>query len=274
MIEPRVTRPGITRLPAPALAVVVALAAIVGCLWAGPAGAAQPLRVVDFPTAGLYARGEYGFDMDLYGDGGLLFGVGVGIARFVSFGMSYGGIKFIGSGNPHMNPRPEVNIRVRVLEEGVDLPAIALGFDSQGYGRFFDDKDKYGEERYLVKSRGIYAVASKNWDVLGPFSLHGGISYSLENEIDNDPTIYLGLIKTFQETAEIALEMDLGINDTRGHDSIVERRPYLNASVAWQVTDDFSLAFKVRDIVTKEKDGEADERKWNRGFCLSYRAQL
>lgn len=262
------TRPRVTRLLAPALAAAVV------CLWANPASPAQPLKVVDFPTAGLYTRGEYGFDMDLYADGGLLFGVGVGIARFVSFGISYGGIKFIGSGDPDMNPRPEVNVRVRVLEEDVALPAVAVGFDSQGYGRYFDDKDKYGEERYLVKSRGFYVVASKNWDVLGPFSLHGGISYSLENEVDNDPTVFVGLIKTFQETAEVALEMDLAVNDTRGRESIVERRPYLNASVAWQVSEDFTLAFKVRDIVTKDKPGDTDERKWNRGFCLSYRAQL
>ena len=270
MIKPRVTGPLVIRL--------LALAAAATCVWANPGSPAQPLRIVDFPTAGLYARGEYGFDMDLYGDGGLLFGVGVGIARLVSFGVSYGGIKFIGSGTPHMNPRPEVNIRVRVLEETLDLPAIALGFDSQGYGRYFEDDDfdeaeTYREERYLVKSRGIYAVASKNWDVMGPFSLHGGVSYSLENEIDNDPTVYLGLIKTFEGTVEFGAEMDLAINDTRGNDAIVEERPYLNLSVAWQVTDDFALAFKMRDLVTEERDG-VDERRWNRGFCLSYRGQL
>jgi len=267
------TRPRVSRLKLawhPALAA----AALAFWLWAVPAEAAQPLRIVDFPTAGLYARGEYGVEMDLYSDGGLLFGIGVGIARFVSFGVSYGGIGFIGSGDPDMNPRPEVNLRVRLLEEDVALPALALGFDSQGYGRYFDEEDGYGEQRYLVKSRGFYAVASKNWDLVGPLSLHAGISFSLENDVDDDPTVYVGLMKTFEETAEFAVEFDVAANDTRGDPRIVERRGHLNVSVAWRVSEDFSLALKVRDIATTDKEGVADQRKWNRGFCLSYRAQL
>jgi hypothetical protein len=246
---------------------------VVACLWATPGRTAQPLKIVDFPTAGLYARGEYGFDMDLYSDGGLLFGVGVGIARYVSFGISFGGIKFIGSGDPEMNPRPEANVRVRVLDEDLYMPAIAVGFDSQGIGKYFDR-----QERYLVKSRGFYAVASKNWDLLGPLSLHGGLSYSLENKVDDDPTLYVGLIKTFADMAEIAVEFDVAANDNRTDATIVEHRGFLNASVGWHVNENLSLSFKVRDIATKDTidpSGELqDERRWNRGFCVTYRAQL
>ena len=240
--------------------------------WASPAVAGEPLRIVDFPTAGLYARGEYGFTMDLYSDGGLLFGVGVGIARFVSFGASYGGIRFIGSGDPDMNPRPEVNVRVRFLEEDVAVPAVAVGFDSQGHGKFFDSEGM--EERYLVKSRGIYVVASKNWNLLGAFSLHGGLSYSLENDVDNDPTFYVGLIKALGQSAEFAAEYDVGANDDKGPSTLVQHRGYLNASVAWYVNEDFMLAFTVRDIAAEDRAGVEDERKWNRGFSLSYRAEL
>ncbi|MFZ1947111.1 MAG: hypothetical protein WAW06_06160 [bacterium] len=259
--------PGPLRLAGSAL---VAVAVIWG--WVAPAACGEPLRIVDFPTAGLYARGEYGFDMDLYSDGGLLFGVGVGIARFVSFGASYGGLKFIGSGDPDMNPRPEVNVRVRLLEEDVAVPAVAVGFDSQGYGKFFDTEGM--EERYLVKSRGIYAVASKNWDLLGAFSLHGGVSYSLENDVDNDPTVFVGAIKALGQAAEFAAEFDLGANDDKGPAALVQRWGYLNASVSWYVNENFLLAFKVRDIAAEDRRGVEEERKWNRGFSLSYRAEL
>jgi hypothetical protein len=247
-----------------------------------PAGR-QPLRIVDLPTAGLYPKGVYGFEMDLYSDGGLLVGVGVGIAGFASFGISYGGIEFIGSGNPEMNPRPEVNIRLRVLEEDVALPAVAVGFDSQGYGRYYVDRDSVGEERYLMKSRGLYAVASKNWEVVGPLSLHGGMSYSFENTVDDDPTVYVGLIKGFGDMAEFAVEYDLASNDnkvspdsgmTEESGKIVQGRGILNASVSWSVKENLSLAFKVRDIAAKSRRDLDDRRRWNRGFSLTYRAEF
>ena len=237
-------------------------------LAAQPAGY-QPLKIIDFPTAGLYAKGEYGIDLDAYSDGGLLIGVGVGFTSFLGFGITYGGVGFIGSADLDMNPRPEVNIRARVYEEGLVMPAIAVGFDSQGYGKFLDK-----EERYLVKSRGFYAVGSKNWDLGGPLSLHGGLSYSLENDTDHDPTLFLGCIKLFANVVEVAAEFDLAMNDNEGPETIVEKRGYLNVAIAWRVSDRLSVAFDVRDLVTAKKAEAEDARKVNRGLSLSYRGRL
>jgi len=100
----------------------------------------------------------------------------------------------------------------------VAMPAIAVGFDSQGYGRFF-----HKEERYLVKSRGFYAVASKNWELLGPLSLHGGVSYSLENKTDHNPTAFVGFIKSLANVIQVAAEFDLASNDNQGPANIVEK---------------------------------------------------
>lgn len=250
-------------------AVLAFLAALAISGPASPAFGYQPLKIVDFPTAGLYEKGEYGVDLDLYSDGGLLVGAGVGFTSFLSFGITYGGIGFIGSGGLHMNPRPEVNVRARILNEDLTMPAIALGFDSQGYGRYFDR-----EERYLVKSRGLYAVASKNWDLVGPFSLHGGLSYSLENDTDHDPTIFLGVIKTFAGVVELAAEFDLASNDNQGPANIVQKRGYLNVAVAWYINESLSLSFDVRDIAAKESADARDVRKWNRGLSITYRARL
>ncbi|HVP56499.1 MAG TPA: hypothetical protein VMU02_00245 [bacterium] len=233
-----------------------------------PAGY-QPVKIVDFPTAGLYEKSQYGVDMDLYADGGLLAKVGVGLTSFLNFGISYGGVGFIGSGDLDMNPRPEVNIRVRIHNENLTTPAIALGFDSQGHGRYMDKA-----ERYLAKSRGFYGVASKNWELLGPFSLHGGLSYSLENKTDHDPTLFMGFTKSFAGLVELAGEYDFGINDNQGPASLTERHGFLNLSIGWRVREDLSLSLVVRDIATIQKVGVEDARKWNRGIGFSYRARL
>ncbi|MFH1312843.1 MAG: hypothetical protein ABIJ00_06405 [Candidatus Eisenbacteria bacterium] len=234
---------------------------------------AQPVRIVDFPTAGLLPRRGFRIETDIYADGGLLLSLSVGFARYFSFGISYGGYNVIGSDDPVMNPEPAVNLKARLIEESVLTPAIAIGFDSQGYGEFLDDKEKYGEERYLVKSRGVFAVASKNWELLGALSLHGGLSYSLENTADNDLTVFAGLIKSFGGFLDLRAEYDVATNDNEGKWEIVEDRGYLNASVVWHLNENFALSLEVRDVSAKDglsQDGVEDLRKWNRGLSIVY----
>jgi hypothetical protein len=239
----------------------------------------QPLRIVDLPTAGLLPRGAFRVEADVYSDGGLLLTLGVGFARYFNFGISYGGANVIGSDDPVMNPEPAVNLKARLIEETLVLPAVAIGFDSQGYGEYLDDEQRYGEKRYLVKSRGIFAVASKNWDLAGPLSLHGGMSYSLENERDEDPTIFIGLIKSFGGFLDIRAEYDFGYNDNEGECELIESRGYLNAAVVWHVNENFSLSFEVRDIASESRiecDGVeiTDLREWNRGLSIIYQGIL
>lgn len=239
----------------------------------------QPLRIVDLPTAGLLPRGAFRVEADVYSDGGLLLTLGVGFARYFSFGISYGGANVIGSDDPVMNPEPAVNLKARLIEETLVLPAVAIGFDSQGYGEYLDDEQRYGEKRYLVKSRGIFAVASKNWELVGPLSLHGGINYSLENERDEDPTIFIGLIKSFGGFLDIRAEYDFAFNDNEGECRLIENRGYLNAAVVWHINENFSLSFEVRDIASESRiecDGIeiTDLREWNRGLSIIYQGIL
>ena len=258
---------------------LVAILLFCSAVWAqeyeGEIVPSQPLEVIDVPTAGLLARGGFRVEADIYADGGVLVSVDVGFARYFTFGISYGGANIIGSDDPEMNPEPAVNLKVGLLEESIVLPAIAVGFNSQGYGRYLDEKDRYGEERYLVKSRGIYAVASKNWDILGPCSLHGGVSYSLEDEIDKNPTVFLGLIKSFGRAIDLRMEYDFAYNDNEGDCSLVENRGYFNAALVWHLNENFSLAIEARDILTKDRDRCGSEtiedlRKWNRGISIVY----
>lgn len=232
-----------------------------------PALNLQPRNMVDLPTAGLPARAGFYVESDIYSEGGVLVSLGVGFARYFSFGISYGGLGVIGSGDPNMNPEPGVHLKARIIDESFAMPAVAIGFDSQGRGRFVED-------RYLVKSRGVYAVASKNWELIGPLSLHGGISYSLENEDDSDPTLFIGVIKSFSGFLDIVAEYDFGLNDNEGDEPYVENRGFLNASVIWHINENFSIGMEVRDIVTEDKVDAEDLRQWNRGLSIEYRGVL
>jgi hypothetical protein len=258
-----------------AIAAVVALYAAAGAQTESHSAAGiaaygtQPRNIVDLPTAGLPPRAGFYVESDIYSEGAVLVSLGVGFARYFSFGISYGGLGVIGSGDPEMNPEPGVNLKARLVDESLVMPAIAIGFDSQGRGPYI-----HGRDRYLVKSRGIYAVASKNWDLLGPFSLHGGVSYSLEREDDSDPTLFLGVIKSFSGFLDVAAEYDFATNDNEGDEPFVEKRGFLNASLSWHVNENFSLALEVRDIASEDKVDVQDLRRWNRGLSIVYTGML
>ena len=229
----------------------------------------QPRYMVDFPTAGLPPKGGFYVDADIYAEGGVLLYLGVGFARYFSFGISYGGLRVIGSGDPMMNPRPGVQLKARLVEESFVVPAIAIGFDSQGRGEYLDSLD-----RYLMKSRGVYAVASKNWDLLGPFSIHGGMSYSLESDEDNNVTIFLGGIKTFGDFLDLRTEYVFALNDSWADNPRIEDDGILNLSVIWHVNRSFSIGIEVRDILSGNKVDIDDLREWNRGLSIEYRGIL
>ena len=75
--------------------------------------------------------------------------------RRLSIGLSFGGEGIIGDGKVDWYPRVEAAVRYRFIEESTALPALTLGYETQGYGRFAGD-------RYQVKSKGVFFALSKN----------------------------------------------------------------------------------------------------------------
>jgi hypothetical protein len=232
----------------------------------------QPLYVVDTPTAGLLERASMQVRVYVYGGGGVLTCLNVGVADYLYFGVSYGGGNIIGSGSVEMNPRPEVNARVRIIQETLIVPAVAIGVDTQGLGAYIDSLDRYEQ-----KSRGVYAVASKNWDILGPFSLHGGVNYSFEGRsFDSDPNVFLGFIKTFGPV-DIRAEYDFALNDNeaKGADFRPENHGYLNMAIGWNINQNFRIEVDARDILSGELRDVGDDlkqwREWHRGMRIEYR---
>ena len=148
-----------------------------------------PRWLVDGPTAGMLPSGRLAVDLRLYGDSGILSQIEVGVHNRMSIGISFGGQHIVGSREAAWNPRVEVAGRVRVIEEELKVPAVALGYHSQGYGEYDESLS-----RYAVKSKGLYAVASKNYGFpLGDMGLHAGLNRSLEDgDGDGDLSVFHG----------------------------------------------------------------------------------
>jgi len=215
----------------------------------GESATVEPTMLIDRPTAGMLGRGSYLVSGIFFQQGGLLFGVSVGLLDRFSFGISYGGTEIIGPNDPTMNPLPGVNVKLRMFEETTVVPAIAIGFDSQGKGPYLK-----GIDRYQIKSPGFYAVASQNYAVMGNLSVHGGINYSTErNDGDRDMNVFFGAEKSLGSSISLLAEYDLAINDNN-NEALGRGRGYLNLGLRWSWGKGLIVGFDLKNIIKNQSN--------------------
>ena len=204
----------------------------------------QPRQLVEAPTAGLLPGRSLGLDLRFYGSDGVLGGVSVGLFSRGMVGVSFGGSDLLGNEAVNLNPRIEFSGRVRVIEEGYKIPALAVGYTSQGYGMFDEEL-----QRYTRKSKGVYVVASKNfWSPLGYTGLHVGANRSFEDgDDDEDFTGYVGVDTGIGKYVVVLAEYDFGLNDNSDN-SLGSGKGFFNAGVRWTLSEIFTLEFDLKNI--------------------------
>ena len=218
------------------------LSMLTSCLLAQP-GALRLGQLVDVPVAKTLFQGEMSAELRLYTKGGLLTSVMVGLTDRVGMGISFGGENIIGTGKPNMNPQPEAHIQYLLISEQNLSPGVMIGFNSQGYGGFSRVLD-----RYAIKSRGFYAVLSKNTSFLGGLGMHGGASWSPEQKDDRDPDLFFGLHKWINPELVLLCDYDTAINDN-GDKALGSGKGYLNAAIQWSFNQTLYIEFDWKNIL-------------------------
>jgi hypothetical protein len=222
---------------------------------AGEGATIEPTMLIDKPTAGMLHRGNYYISANFYQQGGVLFGVAVGLLDQFSFGISYGGTDLLGTAKPRMNPAPGVNVKLRILDETSFSPALALGFDSQGKEPYLDSL-----KRYTIKSPGFYAVASQNYAFIGNLSLHGGVNLTTERtDGDKDLDVFVGAEKSLGKDISLLAEYDFAFNDNSAR-ATGHRKGYLNAAVRWSWGKGMVIGVNVKDVFRNEPNATAPNR--------------
>ena len=171
-----------------------------------------PTSLITIPTAGSLTRGSFSASMRMQKDGGLLNSLSVGFSDRFMFGLSLGPSNLIGDRKPIPNPRPELMIKYRIIDESIRLPALSLGIDSQGFGKY-NEADSI--RRYDVKGYGLYLVSSKNWkSILGNLGLHFGVNYNLTENIDQDDdlNLFTGFDIEFNPEFSFLIEYNAALN--------------------------------------------------------------
>jgi hypothetical protein len=212
-------------------------------------GMQAPRRMIDAPTAGTLVRGSFDTELRAFSRGGVLGILQVGLTDHWQIGLAYGGTEMISSVNPEWNPRMQFLTKVQLLSESMAFPAIAVGFEEQGFGVWIDSL-----HRYESKSKGFYAVVSKGYRGSGfTSSLHGGINYSREDNDDDDIDFFAGADMRFNTNLGMVVEYDLGLNDDRPPRSLGRGRGYLNAGVRWTMLERLQMEASLKDLLTNRR---------------------
>ncbi len=221
------------------------------------------LDMIDLPTAAALSQGEYGIGLRVYPHGGVLSDFSIGIIDRFYGRIYYGGENLIGTGDVNWNPQIGVDFRARILDETLMMPAIAIGVNTQGYGGFNEEID-----RYRIKSRGIYMVASRNYSTpAGDIALHGGVNFSLEDgDQDKDLNFFVGFEKLIPNVCEILVEYDSAVNDNETG-SFGDGKGYLNSGIRFLISNDFFLKIYFKDMLENTKNTHG----FGREISLEYR---
>ncbi|UCG41700.1 MAG: hypothetical protein JSU73_07300 [candidate division WOR-3 bacterium] len=205
------------------------VALLVACV---PASAL--LYNVDQPVPLSLVHGEYYVGMRLWGEGGAVARVAVGLFDRITVGASYGGDRFLGARKPILHPRPEFQARAAILMEQGYIPDLAVGIETQGGNGFDEERD-----RYVILPSGGYVGFGKTVDVSRTY-LQLGVNYW--KRVSGFAVVNQQLPGGF----ELILEYDAALND--------EERDigYLNFGMGWTFGDKARFCIGVRDLLGPE----------------------
>jgi hypothetical protein len=183
----------------------------------------------------------------------------IAILDYVLLGVAYGGTDVIGYGEPDFNPYPAFQIKFRITNGGAVLPALSVGYDDMGQGRYIENIGQYPTvkkpalieyNRYAIKAKGFYAVASQEYGLFGALGLHLGMNYNIREKKDDDSlNFFTGVEKSLGKHLMIMTTYDAGFNDDN-ENALGEGRGFLNTGIRWHVSDDFDLDFYITNLFT------------------------
>jgi hypothetical protein len=221
----------------------LAIPALLSIMAAAAAG--ELLRIVDEPTAGMVAPRTYYFSMSTFPSDGLRFGVSAGLLPGFMAGLAYGGYDITGMDDPDWFDELSVRARFRFLDETVDFPALAVGFDNQR------EPFRAGGH-YERLSRGAYLAGSKNFQSpVGDLAFHAGISLSLDDP--DHAGCWVGTDVSLPAGFGAALDWDPATNEA---DSVRfdESGGFVNFEGFWESFGQVRISLQFMDIL--ESGGE------------------
>lgn len=176
------------------IVVFVALFLAVPIVWAS----GDLIELIDTPTAEQVDHYGYFASFRMYTDGGVLTKAVFGVLPRVNIGFGLDIEKLIGQSSVDIN-RPSINLKLRFFDGEDYLPALALGYDGQGY--FFNENTN----KYIQREKGLYLAASNEY-FMPNLELHGGGNiYDFKKDVLHG---FAGLSYTYEDVVSFLFELD------------------------------------------------------------------
>ncbi len=222
---------------------------------AGDGAVYESNYIIDQPTAGVLKKGDFSIYTQTYPQGGVM--VGLSAAPFTNFnmGFSYSGTNIIGTGSVEWQKMPGIQLKLRLLDERINWPAIVIGLNSQGRESYDADA-----ERFMTNSTGLYLAVSKNYTwVLGDIAFHGGINYSFDTPSDyRAPNFYIGVEQSIGSKGALNFEFNPTIDEY--NKDFMSHKGMLNMSLRWSIYSGITVEMHARDLLENYKNSTGFRR--------------
>ncbi len=216
--------------------------------------------VIDMPNAGVLPKENYSLNSLVQPNGTTLFDISYALFTNFNVGISYSANNLIGTGNIDFQKYPALNLKYRLFDETLTIPALVLGFSNQGRGDFIKNSN-----RNQIISPGLYFAASKNYKwYIGFIALHAGINYSFDNGIDSKIiNAYFGLEQSLGSQFALALEYNGNFNEKTSN---ISNGGLLNSAFRWSVSSNVTIELQLKDLLKNQKSNQ----NYIRAFGFEY----
>ncbi len=208
------------------------------------------VEIIDIPTAEVVDHYGYNVGFRFGKEGGIQNKTLFGVFPRLNIGFGLDGERLLGTADdPRLN-KPTINVKLRAFDGRGVVPALALGFDGQGY--HYNRK----ESEYEQREKGFYLVG--DWHPFSPdFSWTvGGDIYDFDH--GNSVHGFTGLTYTYEHLVALLFEYD-------NFDDFKDRR--INFGLKIYVTPVFTVDLLGRDTPVTYR---SEERETERLIRLSY----
>lgn len=194
------------------------------------------VSLIDIPTAGVIDYANFNLKTRFYNNGGVLTYINAGILQNITLGASFMIDNLIGSNSPVKMVRPEMQLKFRFYDGGYYIPALALGYDGQGY--YYDRSIK----KYMQKGKGLYLVGSKELFFPGFMTSAG---FNIPDYDEGYLYSFVGFNYNMDDKLNLMLEFD-----NMFHSDYPSR---INAGVRININSNFFVDVAFRNIGKNEK---------------------
>lgn len=221
--------------------------------------------IIDMPNAGVISKYAYNINARIAREGNLSVDFFASPLEKLMLGISYSSLHFIGEGEPQIQGIPGFDLRYRIKDETLSIPAFTLGIRTQGSGLWSESQN-----RFEILSPGVFLAVSKNFEwFLGELALHGGINYSFEAKPEHRfPNVYSGAEFTLGPFASGIAEINLNLDDE--NKTIRNKKGNLNFGLRFAVTRSITIDFIFRDILKHQAGRNTPERSINFEFISRF----